>query len=75
MLMDNSDLSLNMRAAQFQALLGNCAFTDATGQTLGIEAGIQRAMQYLRAIRAQGGRVYLIGNGGSAGVATRPRIS
>jgi D-sedoheptulose 7-phosphate isomerase len=70
MLMDNSDLSLNMRAAQFQALLGNCAFTDATGQTLGIEAGIQRAMQYLRAIRAQGGRVYLIGNGGSAGVAS-----
>lgn len=70
MLIDNSDLSLNVRATQFQALLDNCAFTDATGQTLGIETGIQRAMQYLRAIRTQGGRLYLIGNGGSASVAS-----
>lgn len=68
--MGNSNLSLNTRAAQFQALLENCAFSDSTGQALDSEAGIQRAMQYLRAIRAQGGRVYLIGNGGSAGVAS-----
>lgn len=70
MLMDNADLSLNMRAAQFQALLANCVFTDAAGQALAIEAGIQRAMQYLRAIRTQGNHVYLIGNGGSASIAS-----
>lgn len=68
--MDDSNLSLNTRAAQFQALLENCAFSDSTGQAFDSEAGIQRAMQYLRAIRTQGGRVYLIGNGGSAGVAS-----
>ncbi len=70
MLMDNADMSLNIRAAQFQALLTNCNFTDASGQALGIEAGIQRAMQYLRTIRAQGNHVYLIGNGGSASIAS-----
>ncbi len=70
MLMDNADMSLNIRAAQFQALLTNCIFTDAAGQTLGAEAGIQRAMQYLRTIRTQGNHVYLIGNGGSASIAS-----
>src|SRR3989344_830606 len=70
MRMDNGDLSLNVRAAQFQALLDACVFTDATGLLLGIENGIQRAMQYLRTLREKGNRVYLIGNGGSAGVAS-----
>ena len=42
------NLSLAMRAAQFQALLANCEFTDGVGETLGLEAGIQRAMQILR---------------------------
>jgi len=70
MLKDNADLSLNTRAAQFQALLAACIFTDATGQKLAIETGIQRAMQYLRTIRAQGNHVYLIGNGGSASIAS-----
>ncbi len=68
--MNTADLSLNRRATQFQALLASCEFTDATGQSLGIEAGIQRAMQYLREIRAQGNRVYLVGNGGSASIAS-----
>lgn len=70
MRMDNGDLSLNVRAAQFQALLDACVFTDSAGQSLGIESGIQRAMQYLRSIREKGNRVYLVGNGGSAGVAS-----
>lgn len=70
MLMDSADLSLKMRAAQFQALVAACVFTDAAGQMLAVETGIQRAMQYLRAIRAQGNHVYLIGNGGSASVAS-----
>ena len=70
MRMDNSDLSLNVRAAQFQALLDDCVFTDSAGQSLDIESGIQCAMQYLRSIREKGNRVYLIGNGGSAGVAS-----
>lgn len=70
MRMDNADLSLNLRAAQFQALLDTCVFTDATGRSLGVENGIQSAMQTLRAVRTNGNRVYIIGNGGSAGVAS-----
>ena len=68
--MKNVDLSLNARIAQFQALVAACVFTDAGGQALDIETGIQRATQYLRAVRAQGNRVYLIGNGGSASIAS-----
>src|SRR3989344_2712567 len=70
MRMDKADLSLNLRAAQFQALLDTCVFTDATGRSLGAENGIQSAMQTLRAVRTNGNRVYIIGNGGSAGDAS-----
>jgi D-sedoheptulose 7-phosphate isomerase len=70
MLMDNSDLSLNIRAAQFQTLLADCEFTDAAGGGIKLEDGIQRAMQILRSTRQRGSRVHLIGNGGSAGVAS-----
>lgn len=68
--MNNADLSLNARIAQFQALIAACAFTDVAGVALDIEDGIQRATQYLHAVRVQGNRVYLIGNGGSASIAS-----
>ena len=63
-------LSLTARVAQFQALLAGCKFTEATGEILGLEAGIQRAMQILRGARERGSRVHLVGNGGSAGIAS-----
>jgi len=63
-------LSLSLRAAQFQALIDACVFTDSKGQSLDIEKGIQHAVQYLRSIREKGNHVYLVGNGGSAGIAS-----
>lgn len=67
---DNQDLSLGVRAAQFQALVGASEFTDGNSGRLSPEDGIARAMEMLRAARKRASSVYLIGNGGSAGVAS-----
>jgi len=67
---DKPDMSLGARAAQFQALLGGSEFTDADGTRLSLEDGIARAMQMLRAARERASSVYLVGNGGSAGIAS-----
>ncbi len=70
MLIGDTDLLLSVRATRFQALLSGCEVTDAAGNPLDLEDGIQRAVQYLRTVRDQGNRVYLVGNGGSAGIAS-----
>jgi D-sedoheptulose 7-phosphate isomerase len=67
---DNPDMTLGSRAAQFQALLAGSEFTGADGARLSLEDGIARAMQMLRAARDRASSVYLVGNGGSAGVAS-----
>lgn len=63
-------MSLGARVAQFQALLAGSEFTDAGGTRLSLEDGIARAMQMLRAARERSSSVYLVGNGGSAGIAS-----
>lgn len=68
--MKSTELSLSARATQFQALLAGCEFTDAAGARLAPEDGILRAIQILRSARERDSNVYLIGNGGSAGVAS-----
>ncbi len=70
MLKNNPDLSLAARAAQFQALVAACEFTDASGMPLVPEDGIARAMQLLRTARERADSVFLVGNGGSASVAS-----
>lgn len=68
--MGDSDLSLAARAAQFQTLLAACEFTDSCQARLAGDDGILHAMQLLRQAREQGSSVYIVGNGGSAGVAS-----
>lgn len=65
-----AELLLTARAAEFQALLGACEFTDGAGAKLPLEAGIVCAQQILGAARERAGSVYLVGNGGSAGIAS-----
>lgn len=67
---DNPDMTLGARAAQFQALLAASEYTDGNGGRLSTEDGITRAMQMLRAARERSSHVYLVGNGGSAGIAS-----
>lgn len=65
-----TDLSLAARLSQFGAIVGACAITDRQGRELGIEAGIAAVAETLAGIRRDNGSVYVIGNGGSAGIAS-----
>lgn len=64
------NLTLSDRARQFQSILNASEFTDTSGVSLALESGVLRAMQILRAARDRGSSVYLVGNGGSAGVSS-----
>ncbi len=63
-------LTFTGRTEQFQSTLNTCEFTDASGARLALESGVLHAMQILRAVRDRGNSVYVVGNGGSAGVAS-----
>lgn len=64
------NLSLNSCAAQFGAMLGRCEITGKNGASLGVEPGMTAAMQMLARVRKNNDSAYVIGNGGSAGVAS-----
>lgn len=64
------NLSLASCAAQFDSLLGRCEITGKAGAALGLEPGMSSAMQVLAQARKNLGSVYVVGNGGSAGVAS-----
>lgn len=64
------NLSLAFCADQFGSLLGRSEITVKTGAALGAEPGMSSAMQVLSLARKNLGSIYIIGNGGSAGVAS-----
>ncbi len=64
------NLTLSSRAEQLQSTLNASQFTDSSGAGLTVEGGILRAVEVLRAARDRGSNVYLVGNGGSAGIAS-----
>jgi len=65
----NSDLTLAARLAQFGSIVGACEISDRKGASMGIEGGIATVTKALAAVRNNNGAVYVIGNGGSAGIA------
>lgn len=65
-----NNLSLTSYLAQFGSLLGNTEITGNDGVSSGIEPGMSAATQLLAKARKDMGSVYVIGNGGSAGVAS-----
>lgn len=68
------NLSLACCTAQFGALLGCCEITGKDGTSLGVELGISATLRMLTQMRKSLGSVYVIGNGGSAGVASHAVI-
>ncbi len=68
------NLSLAFCASQFENLLGRCEITGKEGASLGLEPGISAAMHMLAQVRKDQNSVYIIGNGGSAGVASHAAI-
>jgi D-sedoheptulose 7-phosphate isomerase len=67
------DMSIERRANEFSALLQSCEITTEDGTSLGVEPGIMAAFQMLAQVR-DSGSVYVIGNGGSAAVASHAVI-
>ena len=63
------NLSLAPRARQFQDIVGATEVTDRGAIRLDLEQNLARLVRALKDLRAQGGRLYIVGNGGSAGVA------
>jgi len=63
-------MSLGARGAEFQHIVAAAEFTDQAGRRSEAEAAMGALVGQMKALRADGGRLYLIGNGGSAGVAS-----
>lgn len=68
--MTTRDLSLAGCAAQFGKVLEKCEITARDGAGLDLEHGMTAALKLLANVRNSNGSVYVIGNGGSAGVAS-----
>jgi D-sedoheptulose 7-phosphate isomerase len=63
-------MNLGARGAEFQRIVANAEVTDAGGKRGDLEAALVAMVGQLKELRAAGGRLYLVGNGGSAGVAS-----
>lgn len=74
MLISMKNLSLTSYIAQFGSLLERGEITGKDGAPLGMEPGMSVAMKLLVEVRKNFGSVYVIGNGGSAGVASHAVI-
>ena len=66
---NSSDLSLAARLAQFGALVGNCEIRGRNNAAFNLDSGIKAIVDALTRVRESQASVYVIGNGGSAGIA------
>jgi D-sedoheptulose 7-phosphate isomerase len=64
----SSDFTLMEEAGQFQSVVEKAEFSDHEGNSLDCEKGIQKNLRMLESLRDRGGNLFLVGNGGSAGV-------
>ena len=64
----SSDFTLMEEAGQFRAILEKAEFSDHEGDSLDYKNGIQKNLKMLESLRDRGGNLFLVGNGGSAGV-------
>jgi D-sedoheptulose 7-phosphate isomerase len=63
-------LELTARSNEFDSVIANTICTSNTGKEQDIEKSIQNLIAQLLNGREQGNAVYLVGNGGSAGIAS-----
>ncbi|WJW74602.1 SIS domain-containing protein [Thiohalobacter sp. IOR34] len=61
---------LRTRCASFAEIVGSGRFSDAGGNDMPLEAGVKVVTDLCSDIRRRKGSVYLVGNGGSAAVAS-----
>ena len=66
----NKNFELISRSNELQTVIANTVCTDTTQKKYPIEEGLQKFIEQLTYIRERNNSLYLIGNGGSAGVAS-----
>src|SRR3990167_2427727 len=66
--MSNKDLALAARSHEFSEIIHNSVCTDASGKVQELEKSIKQFIKQLIYNHERGNSVYLIGNGGSAGI-------
>jgi D-sedoheptulose 7-phosphate isomerase len=64
------NMALTTRSAEFQRVIASTEVTDIEGARRESEQAIADLIALLKELRARGGRLYVVGNGGSAGVAS-----
>ncbi len=64
------NMALTARSAEFQRVIASTEVTDIEGARRESEPAIAHLIALLEELRARGGRLYVVGNGGSAGVAS-----
>jgi len=60
--------------ARFAEILRTAVASDASGKAIGIDVALRRIGDEMRACHHRGGRVLLVGNGGSAGICSHMAI-
>jgi D-sedoheptulose 7-phosphate isomerase len=63
-------MALNARLSELHSVIISTQVTDASGNRLDTEASILQILDLLRDLRRRNGSLYLVGNGGSAAVAS-----
>jgi D-sedoheptulose 7-phosphate isomerase len=64
------EIALAARVVEFADLITRCEVTHRDGSALFLEVGMENLWRRLNQLRNDGGHLYLIGNGGSAAVAS-----
>ena len=64
------DLTLGSQAEEFSKLVSAGKFSDSLGGQLDVEAGVDRIFEELQRAKESGRGVFVVGNGGSAAVAS-----
>ena len=65
-----ADMTLATRSAELSSILGATQITDRSGKRIETEAATLRLLEVLRDLREREGSLYIVGNGGSAAVAS-----
>jgi D-sedoheptulose 7-phosphate isomerase len=63
-------MDLSLRIAEFAGVMTATQMTEAGGKAVEIESGLREVLGLLVRLRKSGGTLYIIGNGGSAAVAS-----
>jgi D-sedoheptulose 7-phosphate isomerase len=63
-------MALAVRGAELQRVVAETEVTDAKGARRDVEGALADLVEALKQLRSRGSRLFLVGNGGSAGVAS-----